>query len=52
MPADAASARSRMRMSSARLALLYTALVTVLTSALLVTVYLLTRSVLDARSPW
>jgi signal transduction histidine kinase len=36
-----------MRMSSARLALLYTALVTVLTSVLLGTVYLLTRSALE-----
>jgi signal transduction histidine kinase len=36
-----------MRMSSARLALLYAALMAVLTSALLVSVYLLTRSVLE-----
>jgi signal transduction histidine kinase len=36
-----------MRMSSARLALFYAALVTVLTSALLLTVYLLTRSALE-----
>ena len=36
-----------MRMSSARLALFYTALVTVLTSVLLVTVYVLTRSALE-----
>ena len=36
-----------MRMSSARLALLYTALVTVLTSVLLGTVYLLTRNALE-----
>jgi len=36
-----------MRMSSARLALFYTALMAVLTSALLVAVYLLTRSVLE-----
>ena len=34
-------------MSSARLALVYAALVTVLTSALLLTVYLLTRSALE-----
>ncbi len=36
-----------MRLSSARLALFYTALVTVLTSLLLATVYLLTRSALE-----
>lgn len=36
-----------MRVSSARLALFYTALVTVLTSLLLITVYLLTRSALE-----
>jgi len=36
-----------MRLSSARLALLYTALITVLTSALLGTVYLLTRNALE-----
>ena len=36
-----------MRLSSARLGLLYTALVTVLTSVLLVSVYLLTRSALE-----
>jgi signal transduction histidine kinase len=36
-----------MRMSSARLALFYTALMAALTSALLVSVYLLTRSVLE-----
>jgi signal transduction histidine kinase len=37
----------RIRLSSARLALLYTALITVLTSALLGTVYLLTRNALE-----
>src|SRR5262245_14280283 len=36
-----------MRMSSARLALLYMSLVTLLTATLLVTVYLLTRSALE-----
>ena len=36
-----------MRLSSARLALLYTGLVTVLTSVLLGTVYLLTRNALE-----
>ena len=36
-----------MRMSSARLALFYTALMAILTSALLLSVYLLTRSVLE-----
>src|SRR6187402_3510436 len=39
--------RGRMRLSSSRLALLYTALITVLTSALLGTVYLLTRNALE-----
>jgi signal transduction histidine kinase len=50
MPAEspAAALRSRtLRMSSTRLALFYTALVTVLTSLLLATVYLLTRSALE-----
>jgi signal transduction histidine kinase len=47
MPADPASRHKPMRMSSARLALLYTGLVTVLTSVLLGTVYLLTRSALE-----
>src|SRR6186713_1043466 len=46
MPAEVAP-RGRMRLSSSRLALLYTALVTVLTSALLGTVYLLTRNALE-----
>jgi signal transduction histidine kinase len=42
------AARERaLRMSSTRLALFYTALVTVLTSLLLVTVYLLTRNALE-----
>ena len=40
-------AQPALRMSSARLALLYIALVTLLTAALLVTVYLLTRSALE-----
>jgi len=47
MPADDSARGRLMRMSSARLALLYTALMAVLTSALLVSVYLLTRSVLE-----
>jgi len=47
MPAETGPLRKPMRMSSARLALLYTALVTVLTSVLLGTVYLLTRSALE-----
>jgi signal transduction histidine kinase len=47
MPDDAAPRGGRMRLSSARLALLYTALITVLTSALLGTVYLLTRNALE-----
>jgi signal transduction histidine kinase len=47
MAAEFAAASWAMRMSSARLALFYTALVTVLTSVLLVTVYLLTRSALE-----
>jgi len=47
MPAEPVAARKPMRMSSARLALVYTALVTVLTSVLLGTVYLLTRSALE-----
>jgi len=45
MAADLLS--GNMRMSSARLALVYAALVTVFTSALLLTVYLLTRSALE-----
>lgn len=47
MPAELPAPERMMRMSSARLALLYTALVTVLTGALLVTVYLFTRSALE-----
>jgi signal transduction histidine kinase len=47
MPAEASSPHHQMRMSSARLALVYTALVTVLTSVLLGTVYLLTRNALE-----
>jgi signal transduction histidine kinase len=47
MPAEVEPPRKPMRMSSARLAMLYTALVTVLTSVLLGTVYLLTRSALE-----
>jgi signal transduction histidine kinase len=47
MPAEEDPPQTPMRMSSARLALLYTALVTVLTSVLLGTVYLLTRSALE-----
>jgi signal transduction histidine kinase len=47
MPAEHSPAHQPMRMSSARLALLYTALVTVLTSVLLGTVYLLTRNALE-----
>jgi signal transduction histidine kinase len=46
MPADAPAAGG-MRLSSARLALLYTALITLFTSALLGTVYLLTRNALE-----
>ena len=47
MPDNPAAPHWPMRMSSARLALLYTALVTVLTSVLLGTVYLLTRNALE-----
>ena len=47
MPAELLAAQRPMRMSSARLALVYTALVTILTSVLLGTVYLLTRSALE-----
>jgi len=48
MPVEAGRLPGRgMRLSSARLALLYTALVIVLTSVLLVTVYLLTRNALE-----
>ena len=47
MPAEIATPKRPMRMSSARLALVYTALVTVLTSVLLGTVYLLTRTALE-----
>ncbi len=47
MPAELPAREHMMRMSSARMALLYTALVTVLTGALLVTVYLFTRSALE-----
>lgn len=47
MQADVASRGSRLRLSSSRLALLYTVLITVLTSALLGTVYLLTRNALE-----
>jgi signal transduction histidine kinase len=47
MSGDAAARGGRIRLSSARLALLYTALITVLTSALLGTVYLLTRNALE-----
>ena len=47
MPADDSARGRLMRMSSARLALFYTALMAVLTSALLISVYLLTRSVLE-----
>jgi signal transduction histidine kinase len=47
MRAESAPRGGRMRLSSARLALLYTALITVLTSALLGTVYLLTRNALE-----
>jgi signal transduction histidine kinase len=47
MPAEKRPLDWLMRMSSARLALFYTALVTVLTSLLLGTVYLLTRSALE-----
>ena len=47
MPAEPATPHKPIRMSSARLALLYTALVTILTSVLLGTVYLLTRSALE-----
>ncbi len=47
MPAELPARERMMRMSSARLALLYTALVTILTGALLVTVYLFTRSALE-----
>ena len=47
-PASGAPVRSpALRLSSARLALLYMSLVTVFTAALLVTVYLLTRSALE-----
>src|ERR1044071_10142629 len=47
MPGEIAPRGGRMRLSSARLALLYTALITGLTSALLGTVYLLTRNALE-----
>jgi signal transduction histidine kinase len=47
MVGELAPRDGRMRLSSARLALLYTALITVLTSALLGTVYLLTRNALE-----
>lgn len=47
MPDENEPRGGRMRLSSARLALLYTALITVLTSALLGTVYLLTRNALE-----
>jgi len=47
MAADGAPRAGRMRLSSARQALLYTALVTVFTSLLLGTVYLLTRNALE-----
>jgi signal transduction histidine kinase len=47
MPGERPARSGRMRLSSARLALLYTALITVLTSALLGTVYLLTRNALE-----
>ena len=47
MRGEDAPRRVRIRLSSARLALLYTALITVLTSALLGTVYLLTRNALE-----
>jgi signal transduction histidine kinase len=47
MRGEGAARGGRMRLSSARLALLYTALITVLTSALLGTVYLLTRNALE-----
>jgi signal transduction histidine kinase len=47
MPGDDAPRGGRIRLSSARLALVYTALITVLTSALLGTVYLLTRNALE-----
>src|SRR5262245_29878329 len=47
MPAELPAHERLLRMSSARLALLYTALVTVLTGTLLITVYLFTRSALE-----
>jgi signal transduction histidine kinase len=47
MPPSNSAGKPFMRMSSARLALLYTALMAVLTSALLISVYLLTRGVLE-----
>ncbi|HTU68571.1 MAG TPA: HAMP domain-containing sensor histidine kinase [Steroidobacteraceae bacterium] len=47
MPVEIAPRGGRLRLSSSRLALLYTALITVLTSALLGTVYLLTRNALE-----
>src|SRR3954452_20666581 len=47
MPGDAAPRGGHIRLSSARLALFYTALITVLSSALLGTVYLLTRNALE-----
>ena len=47
MAADAPLKGATLRLSSARLALLYAALVTVFTSVLLLSVYLLTRSALE-----
>src|ERR1044072_8983459 len=47
MASEPAVRSATLRMSSARLALLYMSLVTVLTAALLVTVYLITRNALE-----
>ena len=47
MPAEARVPAPGMRLSSSRLALLYTALITVLTGTLLGTVYLLTHNALE-----
>jgi signal transduction histidine kinase len=47
MPAEPRTLDRILRMSSGRLALFYTALVTVLTGVLLISVYLLTRSALE-----
>jgi signal transduction histidine kinase len=47
MPAELSTRDRILRMSSGRLALFYTALVTVLTGALLISVYLLTRGALQ-----